>query len=317
MFHDDRMKVCDKVTLLILAAGMGSRYGGLKQLDPIHSSGSFIIDYSIYDAIKAGFDHVVFLIREEHLELFRETVGKRIEPHVRVTYAFQKMDDVPAFVTIPADRQKPWGTAHAVYCCREVIDDAFAVINSDDFYGRDTFKKLAEFLSADKDDKPPHPFCMVGFRLKNTLTENGSVSRGICETTADGYLTKAVERTKIQENDGIIQYFEDGVWHDLDRESIASMNCWGFTPAFLSALEEQVEAFFAANASKLEKAEYYLPFAVQELIERKEAEVTVLSTDAKWHGVTYLDDKPAVMSAIADMIEKGEYPENLWSEGEG
>ncbi len=304
------------MTLLILAAGMGSRYGGLKQLDPIHPNGSFIIDYSIYDAIKAGFDHVVFLIREEHLELFRETVGKRIEPHVRVTYAFQKMDDVPEFVAVPADRQKPWGTAHAVYCCRGVIDDAFAVINADDFYGRDAFQKLADFLSAQTGENPPYPYCMVGFRLKNTLTENGSVSRGICETTPDGCLTKAVERTKIQKNDGQIQYYEDNAWHDLDEESIASMNCWGFTPSFLSMLEEQVREFFASHANTLEKAEFYLPFAVQDLIERKKAVVTVLSTDAKWHGVTYLDDKPGVMAAIAEMTEKGEYPENLWAKGE-
>ena len=300
------------MTLLILAAGMGSRYGGLKQLDPIQPNGSFIIDYSIYDAIRAGFDHVVFLIKEENLALFRETVGKRIEPHVRVTYAFQKLEDVPEFVEIPASRVKPWGTAHAVYCCRKVIDDNFAVINADDFYGLDAFKKLASFLSNAAKAETPYPFCMAGFRLSNTLTENGTVSRGICETTPEGYLAQVVERTKIKDNDGIVQYYEDDKWHNLERDSIVSMNCWGFTPAFLSTLEAQVENFFRAEIARLETAEYYLPFAVQELIDRKEAAVTVLSTNAKWHGVTYQQDKPAVMAAISKMTARGEYPADLW-----
>ncbi len=305
------------MTLLILAAGMGSRYGGLKQLDPIQDNGAFIIDYSVYDAIQAGFDHIVFLIKKEHLDDFRNTIGKRVEPHVKVDYAFQELTDVPEFVDVPSKRVKPWGTAHAVYCCRNIIDDAFAVINADDFYGRDAFRRIAAFLKNHSDSETPYPFCMAGFLLKNTLTEHGSVSRGICQTTSEGYLSKVVEHTKIQCNHGTVQYADGGAWHDISEDSVTSMNCWGFTRSFFDTLQEQVEQFFTDHADTLETAEFYLPFAVQTLIDCGMATVQVLSTDAKWHGVTYHEDKPAVTAAISEMTANGVYPAVLWEKEEG
>ena len=299
------------MTLVILAAGMGSRYGGLKQIDPIGPNGEFILDYSIYDALKAGFDHVVFIIKEENLDIFRETIGKRIENHVKVDYVFQDINDLPDGIKVPEGRVKPWGTGHAVLCAEGAVNDDFAVINADDFYGRDSFVKLADFMrSADKSNDR-HQFCMSGFVLENTLTENGHVSRGVCQTDANGYLTKVTERTKIQRNGEKSQYFENDVWNDLPEGSTVSMNCWAFTPALFPELRRLFLRFFDVNTDEL-KGEFFLPFAVQELIDDKICDVKVLKTASKWYGVTYQEDRKMVVDAIRNMISDGEYPEHLW-----
>lgn len=299
------------MTLLILAAGMGSRYGGLKQIDPIGPGGEFIVDYSIYDAIKAGFDKVVFIIKEENLELFRDTVGKRIEKHIKVEYVFQKIQDVPEGVKIPAERLKPWGTGHAVLEAADVINDSFAVINADDFYGRDSFVKLGEFLRNNKEDGGKSHFSMAGYILENTLTENGHVARGVCEIDSDGYLTRVTERTKIQKNGNDTQYFENDAWTTIPPHSTVSMNCWAFTPALFSELNDLFKEFFK-TAEDLNKSEFFLPFAVQDMIDAGKCDVRVLQTSAKWYGVTYHNDKQMVVDAIHGMIADGTYPEKLW-----
>lgn len=299
------------MTLVILAAGMGSRYGGLKQIDPIGPNGEFILDYSIYDALKAGFDHVVFIIKEENLDIFRETIGKRVENHVKVDYVFQDINDLPAGIKVPEGRVKPWGTGHAVLCAESAVSDDFAVINADDFYGRDSFVKLADFMkSADKSSEK-HQFCMSGFVLENTLTENGHVSRGVCETDENGYLTRVTERTKIQRNGNKSQYFDNDEWNDLPEGSTVSMNCWAFTPALFAELKRLFLRFFDVNKDEL-KGEFFLPFAVQELIDDGICDVKVLQTNAKWYGVTYQEDRQMVVDAIRSMVANGEYPEKLW-----
>lgn len=312
------------MTLLILAAGLGSRYGGLKQLDPMTDGGNFIIDFSVYDAIQAGFDRVVFLVKRENLELFRETIGHRIEKKVRVEYAFQDLDKLPAGLTLPAGRVKPWGTGHAVYCAADVVgNDRFAVINADDFYGRDTFFRLAEHLkkpgleagtiSENGKRALPAQHCMVGFRLGNTLTENGTVSRGECRVK-NGLLDRVTERTKIEKREKDAVYLaEDGTWKPLPFDTIVSMNCWGFTSDFFADLERGFRAFWKANESDLSKCEYYLPTAVQEQKDDGKCDVRVYSTPSQWLGVTYPEDKARVKAAIAELIAKGEYPADLWA----
>ncbi|MCR5206110.1 MAG: nucleotidyltransferase [Lachnospiraceae bacterium] len=306
------------MTLIIMAAGMGSRYGGLKQLDPLGPGGEFLLDYSIYDAIKAGFNKVVFVIKKENLELFRETVGERIEKAIKVEYAFQTIEDIPDNGTIPEGRVKPWGTAHAVYCCRKYVDEPFAVINSDDFYGAEAFKCLAEYLgktAENSESEKVHRYCMAAYMLKNTLTENGSVSRGVC-LDKDGNLTSITEHTKIERlSDGrLINTDENGNIEELDGNLHVSMNCWGFTPEFFGTLEKGLKEFFDINkGEKLNKAEYYLLTAVQDEIDAGSATVKLLETDAKWFGVTYKEDRPKVVEAIRKLIDAGVYPEKLWN----
>ena len=302
------------MTLIIMAAGMGSRYGGLKQLDPLGPGGEFLLDYSIYDAIKAGFTKVVFVIKKENLELFRETVGERIEKAIKVEYAFQTIEDIPENGTIPEGRVKPWGTAHAVYCCRKYVDEPFAVINSDDFYGAEAFKCLADYLGKTQTDDNIHRYSMAAYMLKNTLTENGSVSRGVC-LDKDGNLTSITEHTKIERlSDGrLINTDENGKIEELDENLHVSMNCWGFTPEFFGALEKGLKDFFEINkGEKLNKAEYYLLTAVQDEIDAGTATVKLLETDAKWFGVTYKEDRPKVVEAIRKLIADGVYPKKLW-----
>ena len=302
------------MTLIIMAAGMGSRYGGLKQLDPLGPGGEFLLDYSIYDAIKAGFTKVVFVIKKENLELFRETVGERIEKAIKVEYAFQTIEDIPENGTIPEGRVKPWGTAHAVYCCRKYVDEPFAVINSDDFYGAEAFKCLADYLGKTQANDNIHRYSMAAYMLKNTLTENGSVSRGVC-LDKDGDLTSITEHTKIERlSDGrLINTDENGKIEELDENLHVSMNCWGFTPEFFGTLEKGLKDFFEINkGEKLNKAEYYLLTAVQDEIDAGTATVKLLETDAKWFGVTYKEDRPKVVEAIRRLIDEGKYPENLW-----
>ncbi|MBQ8310056.1 MAG: nucleotidyltransferase [Clostridia bacterium] len=302
------------MTLVILAAGMGSRYGGLKQLDPMTDFGNFIIDFSIYDALRAGFDKVVFIIKEENLELFRETIGNRIEEKINVSYAFQKIDDLPVGYSVPEGRTKPWGTGHAVHCVRDIVKENFAVINADDFYGRDTFVQLAKHLkTADSANGMAH-HCMVGFALGNTLTENGTVSRGECDVSADGMLNSVTERTKIMKKETCAAYLNDDgeTWTDIPFETIVSMNCWGFTPDLFRHLEAEFAAFLSDLGSNSLKAEFYLPAAVDAQQKAGLCDVKVYPTTSLWQGVTYAEDKERVKAAIKALIASGEYPERLW-----
>lgn len=305
------------MTLVIMAAGMGNRYGGLKQIDPIGNFGEFILDYSIYDAINAGFDKVVFIIKEENLQVFKETVGNRIAAVVSVEYAFQRTNDVPSELAhlIPAERTKPWGTAQAVLACADIVNEPFAVINADDFYGRESFELLSDFLKNDAHTPKPnknYSFCMVGFVLDNTLTDNGHVARGVCELNSDNYLTRVTERTQIETVDGQVKYFENGVYTDLDRKSTVSMNCWGFTPELFTAIKDGFKGFFEQNKDNLLKAEYFLPFVVDDLLKAKKCDVKVLNTAAKWYGVTYHEDKQKIMDYVRGLISDGIYPDKLW-----
>ncbi len=301
------------MTLVVLAAGMGSRFGGLKQITPITDNGEFIIDFSIYDAIKAGFDRVVFVIKEENLNDFRATVGKRVSKKIKVEYVFQKTDDVPEWFAFNLERVKPWGTAHAALAARHIVDDNFAVINSDDFYGRGAFMLLAKHLKKASCQNGVSECCMVGFALKNTLTENGSVSRGECFVDENGMLTAVCERTKIEKCDGGARFLDDdGEWKPISPDTIASMNFWGFTPDVFSYIEEGFENFLRDCKYDDVKKEYYLPFAVEELMHKGLATVKVYESPSTWYGVTYANDREYVYSSIKALIESGEYPEKLW-----
>ena len=304
------------MTLVVLAAGMGSRYGGLKQLDPITENGSFIIDFTVYDAIKAGFDKVVFVIKRENYDLFKETIGARIEKHIKVEYAFQELTDLPKGYKSPEGRTKPFGTAHAVLAARDCIDDNFAVVNADDFYGRDAFMKLGAHLSRrDLTENGVSHCCMVGYGLKNTLTENGYVSRGVCMTDEKGMLTDITERTKIQWQDDRIVFTEDegASWTELPRGTIVSMNFWGFTKSMMAEMEAGFPAFLdKALEENPMKGEYFLPGVVDRLIKEDKAEAKVLVSRDRWYGVTYKEDKQGVVDALQAMKDKGEYPDVLW-----
>ena len=300
-----------KPVLVIMAAGMGSRYGGLKQLDPVGNHGQVILDYSIYDACRAGFETVVFVIKEEIEREFRARVGRRLEGHMNVNYVFQRMDDLPAGYNVPQGRVRPWGTAQAALAARRVVGGPFAIINADDYYGRSAFEKIYEFLS---NDRPCH-YAMVGYRLRNTVTEHGSVARGVCSVDQDGNLIGIHERTVIEKDGDDARYTEDGgrTWAPLSGDTLVSMNLWGFDRSFL----EEAEAGFPAFLDKtLEenplKGEYFLPSVVDRLITEGRARVRVLPSEDKWYGVTYPEDKPAVASAIATMTEAGLYPDELW-----
>ncbi len=304
------------MTLVILAAGLGSRYGGLKQLDPMTDAGNFIIDFSVYDAIRAGFDQAVFIIKRENLEQFRETIGNRIAKKIKVKYVFQDANDLPSGLKLPAGRTKPWGTGHAVWCARDLVTDNFAVINADDFYGAETFRHLAEHLSKPNLSGIPAHHCMVGFRAGNTLTENGTVSRGVCEVGEDGRLIRVTERTKVEKRGRGAAYLDDDgtTWIELPFDTIVSMNCWGFTPDLFRHLETELRGFYeAAVLTNPLKCEFYLPFAVQAQMEAGLCDVAVYPTESVWQGVTYQEDKPHVKAAIADLIANGEYPADLWA----
>ena len=303
-----------KPVLVIMAAGMGSRYGGLKQIDPIDDQGHIIMDFSIYDAKRAGFEKIVFIIKKENEELFREVIGKRVDGLVEVEYVFQDLHNIPQGFEVPEGRVKPWGTAHAVLSCLGTVDGPFAVINADDYYGRDAFQKIYTFLSENEDDEK-YCYAMVGYQLENTLTENGYVSRGICEMNADSELVSVTERTRIEKKDGGAAYTEDGglTWTKLPKDTIVSMNMWGFTASFLQETYDRFAAFleegFRTNPMK---CEYYLPKAVSDLLAENKATVTVLTSADKWYGITYKEDKPVVVAAIKNMKDKGLYPNKLW-----
>ena len=301
------------MTLVILAAGMGSRFGGTKQLTPLTENNEFIIDFSVYDAIKAGFDRIVFLIREEHRDAFDQTITKRIRNSgVNVDYAYQR-PDVPEGFTYPEGRVKPWGTAHAVASLDNVHDN-FGVINADDFYGRETFEKLAAFLKTAKDTDKSH-YCLLGYVLSNTLSENGTVSRGICAEDSNGMLTTIVENTKIESRgDHAVNLNGDGTETVLALNSLTSMNCFGFTPSVVSYLKDNFKSFLTDNSSNLTKCEYLLPTTVQKMISEGKCDVKVIPTNAKWKGVTYREDSEGFTQFIIQQRKEGLYPAKLWKD---
>ena len=300
------------MTLVIMAAGMGSRFGGLKQIEPIDENGNFIIDYSIYDAIKVGFTKVVFIIKKENYEIFRETVGKRVEKYINVEYAFQELDKLPSGYSVPVGRVKPWGTGHAILCSKDLVKENFAIINSDDFYGRDAFRVIAEFLKNVKNDEGVQTYAMAGYMVKNTLTENGSVKRGIC-SVKDGYLTKLIE-SKIERVDGVLEALplDGGDKYIVSDDDTVSMNMFGFTPQIFDYLEKRFPEFLDEHKDNINECEYLIPTLVFEEIEKGLARVKVLKTDAVWQGITYREDKDKVVSEIKALVEKGEYPQGVW-----
>lgn len=305
-----------KPVLVIMAAGMGSRYGGLKQIDPVDEQGHIIMDFSIFDAKRAGFEKVIFIIKKENEADFREAVGDRMEQVMEVEYAFQELQNLPEGYSVPEGRVKPWGTAHAVLSCIDKIDGPFAVINADDYYGRDAFQKIYDYLSAHEDDDK-YRYTMVGYQLENTLTENGHVARGICTLNENHELVSVVERTRIEKKGDGAAFTEDegATWTDLPKGCLVSMNMWGFTASILKEIKQGFEAFLDAGLqTNPMKCEYFLPTVVSNLLDADKATVSVLTSADKWYGVTYKEDKPVVVAAIKQMKETGVYPEKLWGE---
>ncbi len=288
----------NNATLVVMAAGMGSRFGGLKQIEPVGRNGEAILDFSVYDAMEAGFDKVVFVIKHEIEKDFKELVGSRIEKKIAVEYAFQEVDDLPEGYTCPSDRTKPWGTGHAILACRDTVDTPFAVINADDYYGKGAFRDIYKELTAENGD-----YCMVGYRLQNTITENGSVSRGVCEVE-NGYLKNVTEHTKIFGDCSAV--LENGDKVSLDPDTIVSMNLWGFKPDIFKYLENDFKAFLDEKLN-VPKSEFFLPFVVDSLIKKGIKKAKVLVAEDKWYGVTYREDKEAVVNAIGELIDKGLY----------
>ena len=306
----------EKPILVVMAAGMGSRYGGLKQIDPVGSQGEAILDYSLFDAHEAGFDTAVIIIKEAIRKDFMETVGARLQKApMEIRYAYQELEKLPVGYSIPEGRTKPWGTCHAVVCAREAIGDApFAVINADDYYGKAAFKEIYDYLSAHGDDEK-YRYCMVGYELGKTVTDNGSVARGVCQTNAEGYLESVVEQTKIEKQEGGIRFTEDDgkTWTPLGDKTTVSMNMWGFTPSFAAESEARFPAFLdKALKENPMKGEYFLPSTVSALLAENKATVKMLYSPDKWYGVTYAADKPVVVAALKAMTEQGLYPDGLW-----
>lgn len=301
----------DKPCLVIMAAGMGSRYGGLKQMDPMDEQGHIIMDFSVYDAREAGFEKVVFIIKKEFEDVFRRTIGDRVSRSMEVAYAFQNLNDLPEGFSVPESRVKPWGTAHALLSARHVVNGPFVAINADDYYGKQAFHDQYRFLTETEDESSRYHYSMSGYHLANTLTENGHVSRGVCTTDARGYLTDIVERTRIEWKDGVPAYtLDEGVtWTSLPAETPVSMNMWGFGRSFLAETEARFADFLNRGlAENPMKCEYYIPSVVHELLAAGRADVRVMTTPDKWYGVTYKEDKPMVQKAIADMKARGLYP---------
>ncbi len=305
----------NKPVLVVMAAGMGSRYGGMKQIDPIGNNGELIIDYSIYDAKKAGFETVIFIIKRENEELFKSAIGNRISKHINVHYAYQELNNLPQGFAVPSERQKPWGTAHAVLSAKNIINGPFAVINADDFYGAKAFSLIYEYLLNNPDTDNSYNYAMVGYILKNTVTENGHVARGVCQTNENGYLSEIIERTHIEKRQNGIEFtLDDGkTWQNISENAIVSMNMWGFTNSFLAETNERFAAFLQNELPKNPlKCEYFLPSVVDMLLNEKKAVCMVLKSSDKWYGVTYKEDKPYVVNAIQQKIKNNEYPDNLW-----
>ncbi|MBP3485539.1 MAG: nucleotidyltransferase [Oscillospiraceae bacterium] len=306
-----------KPVLVVMAAGMGSRYGGLKQIDPVGNHGQLIIDYSIYDAKRAGFETVVFVIKHEIEEAFKEAIGNRLSKVMDVKYAYQQLEDLPEGYAVPEGRSKPWGTCHAILAARELVDGPFAVINADDYYGPEAFKTIYDYLSENPDRPGCYEFAMVGYLLGNTVTENGHVARGVCVEDENHFLQTVTERTHIEKDGDDARFTEDdgATWTELPSSTIVSMNLWGLTNSFFSEAWDRFPAFLD-NALKTNplKGEYFLPSVISQLIQEGKARAKVLRSTDKWYGVTYQADKPVVVAAIAEKTASGLYPDNLWEE---
>ena len=305
-----------KPVLVIMAAGMGSRYGGLKQIDPVDEQGHIIMDFSIFDAKRAGFEKVVFIIKKENEADFKEAVGNRMAEQMEVAYVYQDLHNIPEGFEVPEGRVKPWGTAHAVLSAIDEIDGPFAVINADDYYGRDAFQVIYDYLATHEDDDK-YRYTMVGYKLENTVTDNGHVARGVCDTNEAGELVRITERTRIEKRNGGIAYSEDdgASWTELPGDTLVSMNMWGFTRSILDEIKAGFPAFLEKGlVSNPMKCEYFLPAVVSTLLEEGRATVAVLASADKWYGVTYIEDKPVVVQAIKKMKAEGRYPEKLWGE---
>lgn len=296
-----------KPTLLILAAGMGSRYGGIKQMDAFGPHGETIIDYSIYDAIRSGFGKIVFVIRKDFAEEFKEMFDGKLQGKIETEYVMQEMDSYLGNVSVPTERTKPWGTAHAVLCAKDVIHEPFAVINADDFYGRDAFEKAAQFLTHGVSEKR---YCIIGYQLSNTLSENGTVSRGVCQVDVNNNLVSIIERTKIFPEDGHIYFVEDSVRGTLPADTPVSMNFWGFHSNVFDFIEKLFHTFLQENQAN-PKAEFFIPIIGDAFI-KGDGEIKVIPTDAQWFGVTYKEDAPVVKESLQKLIEDGAYPQRLW-----
>ncbi len=302
-----------KPILVIMAAGMGSRYGGLKQIDPIDDQGHIIMDFSIYDAMAAGFEKVVFIIKRANEQAFKESIGNRVSQKIQVEYVYQELDKIPQGFDVPEGREKPFGTGHAILCCRDMLDGPFVVINADDYYGKHAYQAVYDYLMEHQDDEK-YRYAMVGYALKNTLTEHGHVARGICRTNDQGFLEEIVERTHIEKRGDGAAYTEDEgkSWTEVSADSIVSMNMWGFSRSILQELETGFVNFLQNELPNNPlKAEYYLPMAVGELLQEGKASVRVLTSRDKWHGVTYKEDKKMVVEAIAELKKQGLYPEEF------
>ncbi len=303
----------EKPVLVIMAAGMGSRYGGLKQIDPVDEQGHIIMDFSIYDAMAAGFEKIVFIIKKANEAAFKESIGNRVSKKVQVEYVFQELDKLPEGFTVPEGREKPFGTGHAILCCKEVLKGPFVVINADDYYGKHAYQAVYDYLTSHEDDEK-YRYAMAGYALKNTLTENGHVARGICRTDAQGFLTGIDERTHIEKRGEQAVFTEDGgqTWEELSMDSTVSMNMWGFSNSILKELETGFTKFLKQDLPEHPmKAEYFLPFAVDALLKEDKASVQVLASLDKWYGVTYKEDKKLVVNAISQLKKQGLYPEDF------
>ncbi len=306
----------NKPVLVVMAAGMGSRYGGMKQIDPVGPSDQLIIDYSIYDARRAGFETVIFVIKHEIEDAFKAAIGDRLSKVMNVKYAYQQLDRLPAGFAIPEGRTKPWGTCHAVLAAKDLIDGPFAVINADDYYGPEAFRVIYDYLST-HEDGAKYDYCMVSYLLKNTVSDHGSVARGVCAAGKNGKLANVTERTRIEKFPDGIRYTEDDgkTWTALPDDTLVSMNLWGFGKSFLREAEDRFAAWLTENVPKNPlKSEYFLPLVVSELIDEDKADIHILTSRDKWYGVTYKDDKPVVVAAIAEKIKAGLYPADLWGE---
>ena len=305
-----------KPALVVMAAGMGSRYGGLKQIDPVDEYGNIIMDFSIFDAKEAGFEKVVFIIKKAIEKEFKENVGKRMERRVQVEYVYQELDKVPEGFEVPEERVKPWGTGHAILCCKDVVNEPFAVINADDYYGKQAFQEIYNQLTSQGDDER-YQYAMVGYELVNTMTDHGHVARGVCATDDQGRLVDIHERTRIEKRGDHGAYTEDdgATWVTLPGDTVVSMNLWGFTPSILEELDRRFASFLDREVpSNPLKCEYFLPFVVDELLKEDKAEVTVLESRDRWYGVTYKEDKETVVNAVRQLKDKGLYPEKLWED---
>lgn len=299
------------MTLVIMAAGMGSRFGGLKQVEPVGPNGEFILDYSIYDAIRAGYKKVVFIIKEENYDLFRETIGKRIESKIKVEYAFQRIEDVPDNVKVPEERVKPWGTSHAILSAKNYVDEPFTIINADDFYGYDPYIKIKNFFDNNNDE---NTYAMIGYKTINTMSENGSVKRGVCSKNENNMLNKLIESSIEKIDDKIIatSLEDENNSFEIKEDTLVSMNFFGFNPSIFKYLEDEMIEFFEKHKNDLDKCEFLIPTSVFKRIHEGKINVKVLDTNEKWYGVTYKEDKKELVNAINKMIEEGKYPKNLW-----